>query len=69
MEPKTITCDGTDYEGLHCGATALLQGIDYYHEALLDADASVYRHVLRETRVRMICPKCGPRLQVEKAVA
>ena len=67
MGPKTITCDGRNYGGMFCGATAILQRIDYRHGAILDEGSTAYRHILRETRYQIICPKCGPRVQVEMA--
>jgi hypothetical protein len=67
MSPKTITCDGRDYGGVYCGATAILQRIDFRHGAILDEGSTAYRHILREARYKIICPKCGPRVQGEKA--
>lgn len=65
--PKTTICDGRDHRGVYCGATAILQRIDYRHGAILDEGSAAYRHILREIRYQIICPKCGPRVQVEKA--
>jgi hypothetical protein len=67
MGPKTIICDGRSYEGEICGGVAIVQRIDYAYGAIPDPDGNSYTRVLRETRRRILCPKCGPRLQVEQA--
>jgi hypothetical protein len=65
--PKTIICDGKSYEGEICGGAAIVQRIDYCYGWIPNPGGASYTHVLRETRRRILCPKCGPRLQVEKA--
>jgi len=67
MGPKTIICDGRSYEGEICAGVAIVQRIDYSYGAIPDPGGNTYTHVLRETRRRILCPKCGPRLQIEKA--
>lgn len=67
IELKSLICDGVNYDGKSCGTAARVQRIDYEHGAILDVGSTDYRYVLRETRYRIICPKCGPRLQVAKA--
>jgi hypothetical protein len=67
MGPKTIICDGGSYEGEICGRVAIVQRIDYSYGAIPDFDGNSYTRVLRKTRRRILCPKCGPRLQVEQA--
>jgi hypothetical protein len=67
VQLNSIICNGVNHEGETCGAAARVQRIDYEHGAILDVGSTDYRHILRETRYRIICPKCGPRLQVEKA--
>jgi hypothetical protein len=46
---------------------AVLQRIDFYYGAIPDPGGNTYHQVLREMRFRILCPKCGPRVQVERA--
>jgi hypothetical protein len=64
MQPETVICESRAADAALCGETALVHVVHYVYGLEPDAGREASKHVLRETRYDIECPRCGRRTQI-----